>query len=41
MSANLRLEENFLELVKDLFISDVKISAEHSNEFLRSLMELY
>ena len=28
MSANLRLEGNFLELVKDLFISDVKVSGE-------------
>ena len=32
MSANLRLEGNFLEVVKDLFISDVKVSAEHSHE---------
>ena len=32
MFANLRLEGNFLELVKDLFISDVKVSAEHSDE---------
>ena len=32
MSANLRLEGNFLELVEDLFISDVKASAEHSDE---------
>ena len=32
MSANLRLEENFSELVKDLFISDVKVSAKHSDE---------
>ena len=32
MSANLRLEGNFLELVKDLFISDVKVSGEDSNE---------
>ena len=35
MSANLRLEENFLELVKDLFISDVKVSAEHSDEIFK------
>ena len=41
MSANLRLEGNFLEPVKDLFISDVKVSAEHSDQILRSLMELY
>ena len=32
ISANLRLEGNFLEVVKDLFISDVKVSAEHSHE---------
>ena len=32
MSTNLGLEGNFLELVKDLFISDVKVSAEHSDE---------
>ena len=32
MSADLRLEENFLELVKDLFTSDAKVSTEHSNE---------
>ena len=31
MSANLRFEGNFPELVKDLFTSDVKVSAEHSN----------
>ena len=35
MSANLRLEGNFLELVKDLFISDVKVSAEHSHEVFK------
>ena len=35
MSANLRLEGNFLELVKDLFISDVKVSAEHSDEIFK------
>ena len=40
MSANLRLEENVLELVKDLFISDVKISAEHSNEFFKIFDEI-
>ena len=32
MSANLWLEGNFFELVKDLFISDVQVSAEHSDE---------
>ena len=32
MSANLRLEVNFIELVKDLLTSDVKVSAEHSDE---------
>ena len=37
MSANLRLEGNFLELVKDLFISDVKVSAEHSDEISKTL----
>ena len=35
MSANLRLEENFFELVEDLFISDVKVSAEHSDEIFK------
>ena len=35
MSANLRLEGNFLELVKDLFISNVKVSAEHSDELFK------
>ena len=32
MSASLRLEGNFLELVKDLFNIDVKVSVEHSDE---------
>ena len=32
MSANLKLEENFLELVKDLFTSDAKVSRKHSDE---------
>ena len=44
MSANLRLEGNFLELVKDLFITNVKVSAEHSDEIfdgVPSLVELY
>ena len=35
MSANLWLEGNFFELVKDLFISDVKVSAEHSDEIFK------
>ena len=35
MSANLRLGRNFLEPVKDLFISNVKVSAEHSNEIFK------
>ena len=35
MSANLRLEGNFPEFVKDLFISDVKVSAEHSDEIFK------
>ena len=35
MSTNLRLEGNVLELVKDLFISDVNVSAEHSNEIFK------
>ena len=35
MSANLRLEGNFLELVKYLFTSDVKVSAEHSDEIFK------
>ena len=35
MSANLRLEGIFLELVKDLLISDGKVSAEHSDEIFK------
>ena len=35
MSANLRLEGNFLELVKDLFTSGVNVSAEHSDEIFK------
>ena len=35
MSANLRLEGDFLELVKDLFINDVKVPAEHSDEIFK------
>ena len=35
MSANLRLEESFLELAKDSFTSDVKVSAEHSDEIFK------
>ena len=35
MSANLRLGRNFLEVVKDLLTSDVKVSAEHSDEILK------
>ena len=35
MSANLKLEGNFLELPKDLFISDVKVSAEHSHKIFK------
>ena len=35
MSANLWLAGNFFELVKDLFISDVKVSAEHSDEIFK------
>ena len=35
MSANLRLEGNFLELAKDLFISDFMVSAEYSDEILK------
>ena len=35
MSANLKFEGNFPELVKDLFTSDVKVSAEHSNEIFK------
>ena len=37
MSANLRLEGTFLELVKDLFISDIKVSAKHSDEIFKIL----
>ena len=32
MSANLRFEGNFPELVKDLFTSNVTLSTEHSDE---------
>ena len=35
MSAHLRFEGNFPELVKDLFTSDVKVSAEHSDEIFK------
>ena len=35
MSFNLRLERNFREIVKDLFTSDVKVSAENSDEILK------
>ena len=35
MSANLRLEGSFLELVKDLFTGDVKVSAEHFDEVFK------
>ena len=35
MSANLNLEGNFLELVKDLFISDAKVSRKHSDEIFK------
>ena len=35
MSANLKLEGNFLELVKDLFTSDAKVSRKHSNEIFK------
>ena len=35
MPANLSLEGNFFELAKDLFISDVKVSAEHSDEIFK------
>ena len=35
MSADLRLKRNFLEFVNDLFISDVKVSAEHSDEIFK------
>ena len=35
MSANLRFEANFPELVKELFTSDVKVSAEHSDEIFK------
>ena len=35
MSVDLRLERNFLEFVNDLFISDVKVSAEHPDEVFK------
>ena len=40
MSAKLRLEGNFLELFKDIFISDVKVSAEHSDEIFKIFDEI-
>ena len=35
MSANLRLEGNFLKLVKDLFTSDIRTSVEHSGNIFK------
>ena len=35
MSANLRFEGKFPELAKDLFTSDVKVSAEHSDKIFK------
>ena len=35
MSPNLRLEGHFLELVKDLFTSDVNVLAEASDEIFK------
>ena len=35
MSANLRFEGNLPELVKGLFTSGVKVSAEHSDEICK------
>ena len=35
MSANLRLEGHFLELVKDLFHGDVKALPKHSDEIFK------
>ena len=35
MSANLKLEGNFLELVKDSFTSDAKVSRKHSDEIFK------
>ena len=35
MCANLRLEGNFLELVKDLVTNDVKVWAEYSDEMFK------
>ena len=40
MSANLRLERKFLELVKDLFITDVMVSAEDSGEIFKIFDEI-
>ena len=33
--SNLRLDGIFLELAKDLFTSDIKVSTEHSNEIFK------
>ena len=35
MPATLRSEGNFIDLVKDLFTSYVKVSAEHSDEIFK------
>ena len=40
MSANLILERKFLELVKDLFITDVMVSAEDSGEIFKIFDEI-
>ena len=40
MSANLRLERKFLELVKDLFITDVMVLAEDSGEIFKIFDEI-
>ena len=35
MCANLRLEGNFLEVVKDFFTSDINVSAKHPHEICK------
>ena len=35
MSVNLRVERNLLELVRDSFTCDAKVSAEHSDEIFK------
>ena len=41
MCANLRLERNFLGVVKDLFTSDINVSAKHPHEICKIFNVLY